>query len=231
MYSYYLLLALLISDERMEISNCLSTNGDSKGVAVKLRTIAFWLRQHKFSEIDQRYALSQKQTEGLSPYFQQSFPKPRLRQLSEPLAKVCRISVEDCIEEIYSTFKLTPHGRIHDSDNVYKEELKQRFADFSVKTSRVIQYEPFKNKLKLFQFRATASYFMCYYTLKRNASVLQHFPCDANSASVDPRTAKVYYGDMNTDYRADENIEYSCAEYSFCPDVCCGKINGKYGAI
>lgn len=235
-YTGFLLL-FLVTMEQTRLMMCTSNDKftreaekDDNDMGDKLRKIAFWLRQHKFYEIDQRYALSKRQQEGLSPYFVQSFPKPRLRQLSEPLARLCRISVEDCINEIYSSFTLTPFGRIMDSDDEYKKNLKQRFADFSSKTRRVIQYKPFKNKLKLFQFRATASYFMCYYTLHRNASILEHFGCDTNTGSVDPRTAKNYYGEKNTDYRADESTEYSCAEYSFCPDVCCGKINGEWSS-
>lgn len=71
--------------------------------------------------------------------------------------------------------------------------------------------------LERFQWRVTASYYMCWYTMKSEPS-LKHLSdkCDNFADCLDPQ-----FGANNKDDRANDAIPYSCALYSFCPDPCC----------
>lgn len=220
----------------------INKNGDSKDLGdyvyygekkteftKKLIRVAYWLMNHKFTEIDQRYVL--RQEDNLQSYFAQSFPKPPLRQLVEPVSKGCRMGFTYCVEEIYEVYRQTPLGRIQDKDTSYVKQLKRRFEASSMKTKREIEYEPFKNKLEMFQYRSTASYYMCYYTLQRTPylrilSQDADYNCDKIEIKI-TADAEYKYGPLLVDYRADNKKDFLCAYLSFCPDPCCGKVTGR----
>lgn len=67
----------------------------------------------------------------------------------------------------------------------------------------------FEDYWQLFNFRATASYYLCWYTLRRNP-LFRKF--HSNFCPV-------------TESRISE--DFKCAELSFCPDPCCGKLFPK----
>lgn len=192
----------------------------------KLVDIGFWLRNHKYYEIDQRYAF--KHNKDQAPYFYQSFPVPVLRQLVPHVANNCQLGIEYCINEIHSKFEKTTIYQLQKHNPTYISSLRQRWSAASHKTTREVEYEPFKNKLEKFQYRSTASYFMCYYTLRRS-TILQKLnsgSCQYNRGSFDLEAGKFTYDIPSLDHRAVNDMNFSCALLSFCPDVCCGKISG-----
>lgn len=185
--------------------------------------VAFWLRQHKLYEIDQRYTSSSRQN-----YFKESFPRVPLRQLTEPLTTTCKKGLSDCIIEIQSFWRRTPHALLSTGNQQYKGNLTERFRNSFTKTKQEIEYEPFQSKLELFQFRVTASYFMCHFTLQKDQVILKHLDCSISDAWIDPQDIVTREGPPSTDYRASSEEEFSCAMHSFCPAVCCGKATGRF---
>jgi len=195
----------------------------------KLRSVGFWLRQHKYYEIDQRYV--HKMKDKPSPYFWYRFPKPHLAKMEETVAARCRLGVTNCINEIYNKFKNTPYSRREDW--VYKNKIREQFIFASQKTYRQLQFQPFVNTLEQFQYRATASYFMCYFTLQR-MDILKRFgePCELGTAKINRDFASggdLLVSPQNlTDYRAKDLEDFDCSFLSFCPDICCGHVGSMY---
>lgn len=76
---------------------------------------------------------------------------------------------------------------------------------------------PFEGPIERFQWRVTASYYMCWYTM-RGINHLRHLneTCDNFASCLDATR-----GPNNRDPRARDASEYGCALYSFCPDPCC----------
>ncbi|XP_065224047.1 complement component C1q receptor-like [Planococcus citri] len=77
--------------------------------------------------------------------------------------------------------------------------------------------DPFEDCVERFQWSITASYYMCWFTLKEQPE-LMHF-----GESCDNFANCLQNGDSTTNYdiRADDSIPFQCAMYSFCPDPCC----------
>nr|CAH7744966.1 unnamed protein product [Callosobruchus chinensis] len=75
--------------------------------------------------------------------------------------------------------------------------------------------DPFEGPLERFQWRVTASYYMCLYTMLQTTELRRlHEPtCDNLANCLD--------GCDNRDSRADDKKPFACAIYSFCPDPCC----------
>lgn len=197
----------------------------------KLQDIGLWLRIHKFGSVDQRYASYVSGKRVPKAYFTEKFPEPRLRNLTPSVDKACHIGLISCVNEIHETFLLTPIGRLKTNDVEYARSLKSRFAQSSQKTLQSVAYEPLANALKMFQYRTTSSYFMCYFALQ-GAKHLAHFGtkwCNQRDVMINIQGS---IGDMLTyklaeDFRNLDEVPFSCAFYSFCPDVCCGKTSGK----
>lgn len=85
----------------------------------KITLIGFWLRNHKYHEIDVRYAY--KGNKDQTPYFYQSFPDPPLRQLTTSLSNHCKRGIDSCVNEIYSVFEQTPIGQIEKANTTYQK--------------------------------------------------------------------------------------------------------------
>jgi hypothetical protein len=79
---------------------------------------------------------------------------------------------------------------------------------------------PFEEYMAMFNFRATASYYLCWYTLNKNP-LFKHFnrECMSTSEAYLNRNQKhiKFYNDYN------DQVEFGCSELSFCPDFCCSK--------
>ncbi|PSN44345.1 hypothetical protein C0J52_11096 [Blattella germanica] len=77
--------------------------------------------------------------------------------------------------------------------------------------------QPFLGPLERFQWRTSASYYMCWFAMNTETP-LSHFEerCDNFANCLDPD-----FNDSNKDPRASSHIPYQCATYSFCPDPCC----------
>ena len=67
-----------------------------------------------------------------------------------------------------------------------------------------------------FQWRTSASYYMCWYTMLETPE-LSVFgeSCENHANCLD------VYGIENKDPRANDAKPFACALYSFCPDHCC----------
>lgn len=199
--------------------SCLiSTQSDLR---LKLRQVGLWLRDHKYHEFDQRYASRNQESETVGQ-FVHSFPTPRLRHMVTSVANACKHDVKICLDEIHSTYKTTAWGRLENHDGNYFRELLNRHELFSEKTLTEIKYEPFNSKVRLFQYRTTASYYMCYFTLMLS-QYLMHFGerCDANEIIVEfdkPLERAFTYGQRSKDYRSSDSEPFSCAMLSFCPE-------------
>ncbi|XP_052125336.1 uncharacterized protein LOC127749772 [Frankliniella occidentalis] len=78
-------------------------------------------------------------------------------------------------------------------------------------------YDGFLGPLDRFQWRTTAAYYMCTFTMKAEIA-LRHFgePCDNWAWCLDWEV-----GPSNGDPRARDEEPFQCARYSFCPDPCC----------
>lgn len=75
----------------------------------------------------------------------------------------------------------------------------------------------FLGPLDRFQWRTTASYYMCAFTMKGEPA-LRHLgePCDNWAWCLDWTL-----GPAHGDPRARDSVPFQCARYSFCPDPCC----------
>ena len=81
-----------------------------------------------------------------------------------------------------------------------------------------LQKFPFKTVHEMFNFRASASYYLCWYTLNMHPLFVTFSePCNGIYLSSNGMQ-NLYY-----DHKAKSNNPYSCAELSFCPDPCCSK--------
>lgn len=69
----------------------------------------------------------------------------------------------------------------------------------------------FPGPLERYQWRVTASYYMCWFTMKET-KILEHLSetCDNFADCLDPR-----HGPFNEDIRADDNQPYACALYRY----------------
>lgn len=212
------------------ITTCLCVDQSRDKLLARLRGVGFWIRNHKFVETDQRFQT--KKNREATRYFMRTFPNPRLLQLEQTVGNACKRDVTSCVNEIYAKYRSTAWGRLANNDLEYFGQLKQRKESSSVLTERQIVYEPFESRLALFQYRATAMYWMCYHTLTEQF-LLANFGKDhcGNSyvdVKVDFQTHSklLIYSGYSQDYRTNDSIPFACAQWSFCPDVCCGKIAG-----
>ena len=75
----------------------------------------------------------------------------------------------------------------------------------------------FANPIQKFQWMISALYYMCFYTMKEIQYLkFFHDSCDNYGSCLDWN-----FGLHNNDIRGNDNVPFSCATYSFCPDPCC----------
>ncbi|CAH2004310.1 unnamed protein product [Acanthoscelides obtectus] len=168
-------------------------------ITVAARDVAYYLRAYKFNEYDRRYVTDPGK--GIREYYKK-FPKPPLRSLHWEVARYCEASFHECIDYL---------GKKNHSVqiNTVDEECKRmRKVDDMVT-------DPFEGPLERFQWRTTASYYMCMYTMLQTKELrqLHDETCD--------NYANCLEGCDNNDPRADDTKPFACALYSFCPDPCC----------
>ncbi|KAF2881347.1 hypothetical protein ILUMI_24826 [Ignelater luminosus] len=190
-----------------------------------LKDIAYYLRAHKFNEYDRRY---EADAETAAKEYFKIFPKPPLRSLHWEVHKFCEVSFMICIEYLSQRVKATALKRADDTAVVIQEQqwdseqnskqidAVERECRIMLKTDNTIA-DPFQGPIERFQWRTTASYYMCWYTMKEIPQLKQlKENCDNVAYCLDPK-----YGVHNFDPRADDGVPYACALYSFCPDPCC----------
>ncbi|KAK9875281.1 hypothetical protein WA026_007672 [Henosepilachna vigintioctopunctata] len=179
--------------------------GDRFGEDV--RSVAYYLRQYKFNEYDQRYITDLEEAVASRIYFK-GFPKPPLRSLIGRNTALKR----------------------NDDTNVIIEDQKWFFGNFSEQIGQTDiecqkmwrvgeeRADPFEGPIERFQWRVTASYFLCWYTMKGTTELrrLNETSCDNHANCL-----QTYFGPHNGDIRADDSVPFNCARYSFCPDPCC----------
>jgi hypothetical protein len=196
---------------------------DEKWTSNALKDIAYSLRHYKFNEWDQRY-YEEKPKEHLLGYFD-SFPVPILRSLHWKVYKNCENNFYKCITYLHSVITTEPFGRRDDVVTLLSKK------DISNKTLiKNLNYEckeaeynserntfPFDSRIEKFQWRTSASYYMCWYTML-GTPVLSMLgeACDNFANCLDPE-----FGERNHDPRSNDRLAFACAIYSFCPDPCC----------
>ncbi|XP_071093149.1 uncharacterized protein [Haliotis cracherodii] len=164
-----------------------------------LKKVGLFMAAHKYLAKDVRY--KGRELLGERSYFRH-FPIPRLRQLHHVASKACRQGAFRCLQEIHSKV--------------------EKFNTTRKPGSNL--YLPFYNKLDLFQYRTTASYFLCMYTLQRNAMMRTiHMPgkcLDGFEKTREARKSGVHVNDWRKD-----DVEYQCSQIYYCPNPCFGRQN------
>ncbi|XP_046572825.1 uncharacterized protein LOC124280879 [Haliotis rubra] len=152
---------------------------------------------HKYLTKDVRYKGRELLEER--SYFRH-FPIPRLRRLHHTASKACQLGAFRCLQEINSKV--------------------EKFNTERKSGSNI--YHPFYNKVDLFQYRTTASYFLCMYTLERNAMMKTiHMAGKCLDGFQKTREAKES-GVFVNDWRKDD-VEYQCSQIYYCPNPCYGR--------
>ncbi|KAJ8921357.1 hypothetical protein NQ315_002972, partial [Exocentrus adspersus] len=190
-----------------------------------LRDIAYYLRAYKFNEYDRRYETDS--TAAPRRNFKE-FPRPPLRSLHWEVHKFCEPSFIGCVEYLLKRIRQVSLKR-NDDTAVVMLEQKWTFLNNSQQITQIDEEckklrdigdriaEPFEGPLERFQWRVTASYYMCWYTMKEVPDLKHlHDHCDNFANCLDGNL-----GPNNKDIRADDSNPFACAIYSFCPDPCC----------
>ncbi|XP_072392018.1 uncharacterized protein [Diabrotica undecimpunctata] len=202
-----------------------TTKDDMKLLLEKLQNIAYYLRNYKFNEYDRRYETDP--ANASRPYYK-FFPKPPLRSLHWEVHQFCEPSFRDCVE--YLSKKLQ-YVALRRSDDTTVVMLEQRWS-WRKNEQQIVQVDaeclrnkrlddtiadPFEGPLERYQWRVTASYYMCWYTLLKTPEMRRLYEkCDNFASCLD-----YDYGPRNDDDRVEDWRPFSCALYSFCPDPCC----------
>ncbi|KAK5649194.1 hypothetical protein RI129_000223 [Pyrocoelia pectoralis] len=212
----------ITTDNRFE-----GRNGDSdfSWLDDALKDIAYYLRAHKFNEYDRRYEIHP----NLAPrnYFKE-FPRPPLRTQHWEVHKFCEPSFMSCVEYLNRQIKQTGLKRLDDTSIVIQEQ-QWNYNEHSTQINAVesdcrkmweiddVRADPFQGPIERYQWRTTASYYMCWYTMNGVPDLIRiKEKCDNFANCLDPN-----FGVHNKDQRANDNLPYLCALYSFCPDPCC----------
>lgn len=196
---------------------------DEEWVKYAVLDVAYYLRAHKFNDYDRRYY-----KEAVEESYQyKHFPNPPLRYLHWEVFKHCDKGFYDCLEYLQSTVLKAELVRSLDTSVVMNERrwefprnaksIEQLNKEcLRLKTIDWRDADPFKGPLERFQWRVSASYYMCSFTMQ-NLSPLTMFGerCDNFASCLVGKTP------FNNDPRADDSEPYQCAKYSFCPEVCC----------
>ncbi|GJQ83488.1 hypothetical protein Trydic_g19280 [Trypoxylus dichotomus] len=193
-----------------------------------IKDIAYYLRSHKFNEFDRRYEIK---TENAPREYYGKFPKPSLKSLHWEVQEFCEPSFLSCMK--YMKRKLKEVGLKRQDDtavvmteqNWTREENWQMIKEVDNECVKMREKDdkladPFQGPIERFQWRTTASYYLCWYTMNEVPD-LEHIneECDNFAYCFD-----YTYGERNRDYRANDEEPFACARYSFCPDPCCPAI-------
>ncbi|XP_077284419.1 uncharacterized protein LOC143909969 [Arctopsyche grandis] len=177
--------------------------------------VAFYLRSYKFNEWDAN-TISGESDYPIHSYF------PDMNLLHWEVRKHCSKNFRHCISYLHDQIDNLPLDRLEDTSTVLnrnpseiielvekkcKKNLKKEIED-------VTQFEDHQDR---YQWVITAMYYMCWYTMKEE-EMLKHLNerCDNFAACLDKD-----FGFRNNDPRADDELPFNCASYSFCPDPCC----------
>ncbi|XP_057660272.1 uncharacterized protein LOC130896294 isoform X1 [Diorhabda carinulata] len=202
-----------------------TTQNDIEQLRENIRDIAYYLRSHKFNEYDRRYETDSTNAQRI---YHRSFPKPPLRSLHWEVHMYCEPSFRECVDYLAKKIRYTSLRRADDTSVMmieqrwsWKKNQKQiEIVDAECLKNREIDEtmaDPFEGPLERFQWRVTASYYMCWYTFLKTPELKKFFEkCDnfAYCLNYD-------YGPRNDDERVEDWRPFSCALYSFCPDPCC----------
>lgn len=130
------------------------------------------------------------------------------------VSQACEDTEIACINEIYKIALV--------SKSVWQITGKERVANRS-------DYWPFKSELEIFRYRATATYYMCWFT-ELKSSILRFVDDEASgcldslSKTVESRGRTVV--DFRSQYGGNQSnwvSLWTCAYLWFCPDPCYGK--------
>ncbi|OWF54047.1 uncharacterized protein LOC110445635 isoform X1 [Mizuhopecten yessoensis] len=117
-----------------------------------LLVVGLYLAAHKYFEVDRRYTFSTTKYEDRK--FFKHFPIPRLKKLHPTVERECNKGAFECITHIYKTALV--------SGSLASKKILTEHKNLK-KGSIPLEY-PFDSALEQFQYRTTASYFMCWYT-------------------------------------------------------------------
>ncbi|KAL1463790.1 hypothetical protein WDU94_015503 [Cyamophila willieti] len=207
---------------------------EDKWMGEALLDVAYYLRAYKFHEFDRRYVREEEAKEEDRNLFMK-FPEPPLRHYHWEVFKYCSVGLPSCLKYLHSIVmdaylqRMSDTGVLIQTQDWNFDEHNDTIAVVDAECQRLRDLdwkmaEPFKGPLERFQWSASASYFMCWYTLQ-NYSALSYFgeSCDNFANCLDDQ-----FGLNNHDWRADDRLAFACARYSFCPDVCCPLRHVKY---
>lgn len=196
---------------------------DEEWVMPAVLDVAYYLRAHKFNELDRRYY----NTINVEDNQYQHFPDPPLMYLHWEVNKFCERGFYECLSYLQDTALKTAIIRSLDTNVIMNEReweypRNAKSIEAVDKECRRLWYidwkdaDPFRGPLERFQWRVSASYYMCHFTMQ-NLSPLMMFGerCDNHAACLDGKEP------FNGDPRADNTKPYQCALYSFCPEICC----------
>ncbi|GFR62868.1 wall-associated receptor kinase 5, partial [Elysia marginata] len=174
-------------------------------VHTELRWVGIFLAAHKYFDVDRRRGneLSWRYDPRV---FHKHFPIPGLRNLHPQVSDACHEGLMACIREIAAT------ARDSYSISATEPELAEMVPD------NVPAYYPLSSDLELFQFRTTASYFMCWYTMRREEILMNHMGEKKCLENLDKVKEKTWADMIVEDYRTGSYATpWLCAEIQFCP--------------
>ncbi|XP_063895315.1 uncharacterized protein LOC135118120 [Helicoverpa armigera] len=196
---------------------------DDKWLVNALQDIAYYLRNHKFNEWDRRFYLDKPSTIPIG--FYHAFPEPSLQALHWRVHQNCYKNFYECVKYLFSVIETSPFTRTDDIiTTLNKKEITNETSikelDENCKNALLYTEKsglPFDTAIEKFQWRTSASYYMCWYTmLGMPALSMLGETCDNFANCLDST-----YGNRNRDPRSDDKFSFACAMYSFCPDPCC----------
>lgn len=210
--------------ENVENSSQIVDRSEEEWVKDAVLDVAYYLRAHKFNDFDRRYF---KEASSEDAYQYRHFPNPPLRYLHWEVSKYCEKGFYDCLGYLHDTVLKAGLIRAQDTNVVMNkrhwefprnakaiEKLDQECQ--RLKTADWRDADPFKGPLERFQWRVSASYFMCFYSMQDFSPLVMFGErCDNFASCLSDKSP------FNGDPRGDDSFPYQCALYSFCPDVCC----------
>lgn len=182
-------------------------------LALKIFRVGLYLSAYKYFGFDRRYIISATKDE--KPVFFKHFPLPSLKKLHPVIQRACDAGFLNCIDEIY---------------RVAKRSAILYGLDHYTLRGRPKGYAPFKYARDMFNYRVSASYYMCWYTM-REEPPLKYFGLDDCYQNM---VRHLYLDEIRKtghnirDFRIKEGRKpFQCALLYFCPNLCYGKLNGN----
>ncbi|KAH9631240.1 hypothetical protein HF086_009563 [Spodoptera exigua] len=197
---------------------------DDQWLVNALQDVAYFLRNHKFNEWDRRYS-REKPKDTLQVGFYHAFPEPSLKAVHWKVYGNCYKDFYECVKYLSSVIETAPFTRNDDITTTLKK--KKNLDEISISKlndscKQALLYAektglPFDAPEEKFQWRTSASYYMCWYTMKGIPALsMLGETCDNFANCLDST-----FGYRNHDPRSDDKFSFACAMYSFCPDPCC----------